>query len=103
MAKLSFTWQRGCEEKKIRRFFFPRRPAPLAAHVTAHAAHASALLHTTTQGFAPSNVLPVVLDVGTDTPRLLRDPLYVGIRKPRLRGPAYFEIVDELMGALSRR
>jgi hypothetical protein len=50
-----------------------------------------------TGGIAPHRVLPVMLDVGTNNPELLKDPAYVGIQRPRLVGDAYYELVDEFM------
>jgi malic enzyme len=54
-------------------------------------------------GIAPHRVLPVVLDVGTDNEELLNDEFYVGVQKPRLRGPEYFHLVDEFMEAVRYR
>lgn len=48
-------------------------------------------------GIAPHRVLPVMLDVGTNNPELLKDPSYVGIQQPRLVGDEYFALVDEFM------
>jgi hypothetical protein len=44
-------------------------------------------------------VLPCVVDVGTDNVVLRRDPLYCGLDMPRLTGKAYYEVLDEV-GAL---
>lgn len=54
-------------------------------------------------GIAPHRVLPVVLDVGTDNEELLQDDFYLGVPKKRLKGPAYFELVQEFMNAVRYR
>jgi hypothetical protein len=54
-------------------------------------------------GIAPHRVLPVTLDVGTDNQSLLKDPYYIGLVQNRLRGDAYFELVDEFLDAVRRR
>eukprot|EP00967_Tisochrysis_lutea_P150009 scaffold289419_cov19-Tisochrysis_lutea.AAC.1 len=45
--------------------------------------------------FSPSRVLPVVIDVGTDNEELRNDPLYAGLRQPRITGKEYYDIMDE--------
>lgn len=50
-------------------------------------------------GIHPLHTLPVSLDVGTNNDELLDDPLYLGYRERRLRGDAYFELVDEFVAA----
>jgi len=45
-------------------------------------------------GIYPALTLPVSLDVGTDNEGLLRDPLYLGYRQPRLRGEAYERFLE---------
>lgn len=52
------------------------------------------MLTTLCAGIHPNRVLPVVLDCGTDNEGLLNDPLYLGLREKRVRGPQYDKFVD---------
>jgi malic enzyme len=58
-------------------------------------------LYTAACGIHPALTLPVSLDVGTDNPSLLADPLYLGYRAPRLRGPAYDELVEAFVAGVA--
>lgn len=57
-------------------------------------------LYTAAAGIHPERCLPVSIDVGTNNAELLDDPLYVGYRKPRLRGAAYESLIDEFVDAV---
>jgi malic enzyme len=57
-------------------------------------------LYTAAAGIYPAWTLPVSLDVGTDNPQLLDDPLYLGYRSPRLRGQSYDDVVEAFVEAV---
>jgi malate dehydrogenase (oxaloacetate-decarboxylating)(NADP+) len=57
-------------------------------------------LYTAVGGVPPKHQLPICLDVGTDNPVYLNDPLYLGIRKARVNGKEYDDFVDEFVEAV---
>jgi malic enzyme len=59
-------------------------------------------LYSVAAGIHPAACLPIDLDVGTDNATLLIDPLYLGVREPRLRGAPYFALLDEVVDAITR-
>ena len=58
-------------------------------------------LYTAGSGIHPAITLPVSLDVGTDNAALLADPLYLGHRAPRLRGPGYDALVEAFVDGVA--
>ncbi|EPS58583.1 malic enzyme, partial [Genlisea aurea] len=60
-------------------------------------------MYVAAAGINPQRILPVMLDVGTNNQKLLDDPLYLGLRQPRLEGDDYLSIVDEFMEAVHAR
>ncbi len=60
-------------------------------------------LYTACAGIPPQHCLPVMLDVGTNVPAHLSDPLYLGYPHRRLEGEAYFSLVEEFVTAVGRR
>jgi malate dehydrogenase (oxaloacetate-decarboxylating) len=60
-------------------------------------------LYAACGGLDPASTLPVLLDVGTDNPDCLADPIYVGWRHERVRGAAYDEFIESFVSAVIDR
>jgi len=60
-------------------------------------------LYTTCGGISPAYTLPITLDVGTDNPHLLEDPMYMGWRHQRIGGDDYKNFFEAFMQAVHRR
>ncbi|BAJ03418.1 NAD-dependent malic enzyme [Shewanella violacea] len=60
-------------------------------------------LYTSCGGISPAYTLPITLDVGTDNPHLLEDPMYMGWRHQRIGGDEYKDFVEAFMQAVNRR
>ncbi|KAL5728465.1 malate dehydrogenase (decarboxylating) [Ranunculus cassubicifolius] len=60
-------------------------------------------LYVAAAGINPQRVLPVMIDVGTNNEKLLKDPLYLGLQEHRLDGEEYISVIDEFMEAVFTR
>lgn len=60
-------------------------------------------LYTLCAGIHPATTLPIVLDVGTDNEELLKDPLYLGWRHPRVRGGDYDRFIEAFVQAVMKK
>ncbi|GAF40662.1 malolactic enzyme [Agrilactobacillus composti DSM 18527 = JCM 14202] len=55
------------------------------------------MVYTAAAGLDPRQVLPVVIDAGTNRQSLLDDPMYLGNRHQRTRGAQYDDFIDQFV------
>ena len=60
-------------------------------------------IYTACGGISPAYTLPVALDVGTNNQTLLDDPMYMGMRHPRIAREEYDAFVDQFIDAAQER
>lgn len=65
--------------------------------------NAKLMVYTLCGGINPHRVLPIQLDVGTNNPHLLNDPMYLGWRHERITGAAYDDFIDAFVQALTKK
>jgi len=60
-------------------------------------------LYTACGGISPAYTLPITIDVGTNNQELLNDPIYMGLKQPRIRGEQYYQFVEQIISAVRER
>lgn len=64
---------------------------------------AKLMVYTLCGGIHPNRYLPIQLDVGTNNPHLLNDPMYLGARHERITGDAYDDFIDAFVTAITKK
>lgn len=64
---------------------------------------AKLMVYSLCAGICPNRVLPICLDVGTNNPHLLNDPMYLGARHERIQGQAYDDFIDAFVTAITKK
>lgn len=60
------------------------------------------MVYTAAAGIDPSQVMPVVLDTGTNNSKLLNDKLYLGNQHERVTGDRFYDFVDQFVQTAER-
>jgi malate dehydrogenase (oxaloacetate-decarboxylating) len=60
-------------------------------------------VYTLCAGINPHQVLPMQLDVGTNNPHLLSDPMYLGWRHERISGEQYDFFIEKFVRAIKKK
>lgn len=61
------------------------------------------MVYSVCAGVNPHEVLPIQLDVGTNNPHLLNDPMYLGWRHERITSQEYDDFIDLFVNAITKK
>lgn len=64
---------------------------------------AKLMVYSLCGGITPHRVLPIQLDVGTNNPSLLNDPMYIGWRHERITGQEYDDFIELFVQAITKK
>ncbi|NYB52670.1 MAG: NAD-dependent malic enzyme [Methanobacteriaceae archaeon] len=64
---------------------------------------AKLVVYTLCAGINPRRMLPIMIDVGTNNPHLLENPLYLGWRHPRINREKYHKFVETVINAIKNK
>lgn len=64
---------------------------------------AKSMVYSLCGGMHHLSTLPIMLDVGTNNQALLDNPLYLGLRKPRVDDKAYYDFMERFISAVSKK
>lgn len=64
---------------------------------------AKLMVYTLCGGISPHRTLPIQLDVGTNNPHLLNDPMYLGWRHERITGQEYDDFIDQFVKTITKK